>query len=87
MDQPPIIPMSSIRTWEAPIFDTVRPWELCRYFNKLEYLLSRAHITDEEEKKHHAAWFADPNEGDLWELLPEYADVASNYEAFKQAIC
>ncbi|KAF8205181.1 hypothetical protein K438DRAFT_1579517, partial [Mycena galopus ATCC 62051] len=70
----------------APVFNSQQPRDLRRYFNDLDFLLSRSHITDDFEKKFHTTRFLSLNDQELWELVPEFADPAASFEQFTAAI-
>jgi len=70
----------------APQFDPKQPRELRRYFADLEFMFTRAGITDSEEKKKHACRYVDVDTSELWETLPEFSDASKMYEDFAKAI-
>ncbi|KAF9053444.1 hypothetical protein BJ165DRAFT_1339079 [Panaeolus papilionaceus] len=43
----------------APVFDPAKPHDLSRHFDTLEFLLSQAKVTDEQEKIKAAVRYAD----------------------------
>ncbi|KAJ7324037.1 hypothetical protein DFH08DRAFT_817512 [Mycena albidolilacea] len=67
----------------APQFDSHKPHELRRYFTDLEFLLNRASVTDNAEKKQHATRFLSVEDQEIWEALPSYSDPAKSYAEFK----
>ncbi|KAJ7499381.1 hypothetical protein FB451DRAFT_1428986 [Mycena latifolia] len=67
----------------APTFDAAKPHELRRYFTDLEYLFTRAAITDNAEKKGHATQFLAVDDQETWEALPTFTDATKTYEEFK----
>ncbi|KAJ6524684.1 hypothetical protein DFH09DRAFT_1418312 [Mycena vulgaris] len=67
----------------APTFDAAKPHELRRYFTDLEYLFTRAAVTDNTEKKGHATRFLAVEDQETWEALPTFIDVSKTYEEFK----
>lgn len=76
----------------APKFDGV-PRNLEPYFRELELLLQAAQITDDQKKIEQALRYADTDERDLWEQIPEAAantppggQPAYNYTGFKEAV-
>ena len=70
----------------APIFDKLKPHELPRFFDELEYLFVRAAITSEADKKRHTLRYADFDIELLWRAIPEFADPTKTYDEFKAAI-
>ena len=52
---PILMPLRKEHT--APTFDTSRSQELPRYFEDLEELMDRAHITDDSHKKKHTVYY------------------------------
>ncbi|KAJ7254442.1 hypothetical protein C8J57DRAFT_1437199 [Mycena rebaudengoi] len=70
----------------APQFDSSKPHELRRYFADLEYLLNRAAITDDTEKKMHATRFLSVEDQEIWEALDSFSTANQTYRQFKSAV-
>ncbi|KAJ6524038.1 hypothetical protein B0H19DRAFT_1008493, partial [Mycena capillaripes] len=70
----------------APVFDSQKPRDLRRYFCDLEFLFSRSSITDDTQKKFHATRFLSIDDQELWELVPEFADITASFAQFTAAI-
>lgn len=70
----------------APIFDKAKTRELPRFFDEFEYLLERAAIQTEPERKRQLLRYVDFDVEQMWKTLPEYADAAKTYQDFKKAI-
>ncbi|KAJ6529525.1 hypothetical protein DFH09DRAFT_1093944 [Mycena vulgaris] len=70
----------------APQFDSKKPQELRRYFTDLEYLFTRAAVTDSTEKKQHATRFLGVDDQEIWETLPSFGDAAKTYATFKAEV-
>lgn len=70
----------------APTFDQSRPQELPRFFEDLEYLLDRAGIAADADKKRQILRYVDFETERIWKALPEYKAVAKTYLEFKEAI-
>ena len=63
-------------------FDPEKLHELCHFFEDLKFHFTQSHVVDEEEMKQHALWFVYCDTTELWEILPEFADVATSYQQF-----
>ena len=70
----------------SPQFDPEKPRELCRFFKDLKFHFARSQVVDEEEMKQHALWFVDCDTMELWEILPEFADMTVSYQQFVDAV-
>jgi hypothetical protein len=70
----------------APVFDKARPRELSRYFADLEILLDRAQVTIDAAMKTWAAYYIDFSSEQIWRTFPEFANPASTYQNFKDAV-
>ena len=70
----------------APTFDKTKPRELLRFFDDLEYLMERAVITSETDKKKQAVRYTDFDTEQVWKTFPEFKNNATTYLDFKQAI-
>ena len=70
----------------SPQFDPERPHELRHFFKDLKFHFARSQVVDEQEMKQHALWFIDCNTVELWEILPEFADVTASYQKFVDAV-
>ncbi|KAF7305719.1 hypothetical protein HMN09_00725200 [Mycena chlorophos] len=68
----------------APTFDSEKPAEFRRFIADVEYLLEKAKITDEKEKKSWLTKYLPVEDQELLEGLPEYKP-AKSYEEFKKA--
>lgn len=82
----PAIPMPAVRAREAPVFEDNKPRALRRYFQELDFLLNRAQITADNERKAHAIRYPEQDVTDLWGRISEYTDPNVNYDGFKRAI-
>ena len=80
------IPMPARGERAAPVFDKTKTRELPRFFDEFEYLLERAAIQTEAEKKRQLLRYVDFDIEQMWKTLPEYADVNKTYEDFKKAV-
>ena len=70
----------------APTFDKTKPRELLRFFDDLEYLMERAAITSETDKKKQAVRYTDFDTEQVWKTFPEFKNNTTTYLEFKQAI-
>lgn len=70
----------------APMFDITKPQELPKYFDEIEYLFSRAAISDETTKKCHVLRYVNFEIERLWKAIPEFKNPTSSYADFKKAI-
>ena len=68
------------------MFDKAKTRELPRFFDELEYLLERAAITSETEKKRQLLRYVDFEIEQMWKTFPEYTDPQKTYDDFKKAI-
>ena len=80
------IPMPLRKEHTAPTFDPSRSRELPRYFEDLEELMDRAHITDNSQKKKHTVYYVNFATEQQWKAIPEFEDPSISYKEFKQAI-
>ncbi|KAF7336287.1 hypothetical protein MVEN_02177000 [Mycena venus] len=78
-------PMPARGDRNAPQFDSAKPHELRRYFTDLEFLLDRATVTDNTERKKHATRFLSVEDQETWEALPSFSDATKSYTDFKAA--
>ncbi|KAJ7201965.1 hypothetical protein B0H12DRAFT_1206370 [Mycena haematopus] len=76
-------PMPARGDRNAPQFDSTKPHELRRYFTDLEFLLNRAAVTDETEKKKHATRFLSVEDQEIWEALKSFGDNTKTFAQFK----
>ncbi|KAJ6567928.1 hypothetical protein DFH09DRAFT_918330, partial [Mycena vulgaris] len=76
-------PMPARGDRNAPTFDSAKPHELRRYFTDLEYLFTRAAVTDSTEKKRHSTRFLTVEDQETWEALPTFTEATKTYEQFK----
>ncbi|KAJ6477710.1 hypothetical protein C8R45DRAFT_757776, partial [Mycena sanguinolenta] len=67
----------------APHFDSSKPHELRRYFSDLEFLMTRAAVNDDGEKKQHATRFLSVEDQEIWEALAMFKDANKSYDEFK----
>ncbi|KAJ6540497.1 hypothetical protein B0H19DRAFT_959651, partial [Mycena capillaripes] len=79
-------PMPARGDRNAPQFDSRKPHELRRYFTDLEFLLSRAAVTDDTEKKKHATRFLSVDDQEIWEALATFTDNTKTYADFKASV-
>ena len=70
----------------APKFDPKQPCELRRYFNDLDFMFTRAGVTDRTKMKQHVCHYVDVNTTELWETLTEYMDLTKTYEEFETTV-
>ncbi|KAJ6564457.1 hypothetical protein B0H19DRAFT_889503, partial [Mycena capillaripes] len=70
----------------APQFDSRKPHELRRYFTNLEFLFTRAAVTDDTEKKKHATRFLSVDDQEIWEALETFTDITKTYADFKASV-
>jgi hypothetical protein len=71
------------REESAPIFDGSDPCEIGRYFDNLEFLFLRHHVSDDQEKKHAAVRYTSWALEKLWRSMPTFSEHACSYEDFK----
>ena len=86
MSQPVVPPMPMCGDHGSPQFDPDKPCELHCFFKDLKFQFTRSHVVDEEEMKQQALWFVDCDTVELWEILPEFADVAMSYQQFVDTV-
>ena len=67
----------------APVFNKLKPRELPKFFDELEYLFERADIQRGKDKKRHTLRYVDFETEELWRAIPEFA---GSYNKFKAAI-
>ena len=70
----------------APQFDPVKPHGLRCFFADLDFQFTRSQVVDEEERKGHALRFVNCDTAELWEILPEFADITVPYRKFVDAV-
>ncbi|KAJ7177321.1 hypothetical protein C8R43DRAFT_1118325 [Mycena crocata] len=70
----------------APQFNSQKPRELPRYFQDLQYLFTRANVTDSTEKKQHSTRFLTVEDQAVWETLEQFTDAAKSFDEFKTAV-
>ena len=70
----------------APQFNPTKLCELHCFFDDLNFQFAQSQVVDEEEMKGHALQFVSCNTVELWEILPEFADVTTLYQAFVDAV-
>lgn len=71
---------------EAPSFDPLNPRSLGRYFEDLENWFETCNVETEISKKRYARMYIPVEEEELWESVPEFADVTRTYLVYKAAI-
>ena len=71
----------------APQFDPAKLCGLHRFFDNLRFQFTQSGVVDEVEMKGHALRFVDCDTAELWEILPEFADVTAPYHKFVDAVC
>jgi hypothetical protein len=81
-----VVPMPGRGDRSAPHFDPQQPRELRRYFSDLDFVFGRAGVTDNADKKAHACRYVNVDTSELWETLPEYADIGKSYQDFVAAV-
>ena len=86
MSQPTAQPMPARGDRGAPQFDPAKPRELRRFFEELRFHFTRAQVTDEDAMKKHAVRFVECDTAELWEILPQFADVNASFQDFVDAI-
>ena len=79
-------PMPARGEHAAPTFDKTKPRELLQFFDDLEYLMERAAITSESDKKKQAVRYTDFDTEQVWKTFPEFKNNTVSYQDFKQAI-
>ena len=79
-------PMPARGERAAPTFDKTKPRELLRFFDDLEYLMERAAITSESDKKKQAVRYTDFDTEQVWKTFLEFKNNTTSYQDFKQAI-
>ena len=72
-------------TWRL-WFNPNKPHELHHFLKDLKFQFTQSHVVDEEEMKQHTLWFVNCNTTELWEILPEFADVATSYQQFVNTV-
>jgi hypothetical protein len=70
----------------APVFDSLKPRELSRYFSDLEVLFKRNKMTSDTEMKENTIYYVDFETEQIWKTFPEFADIAKTYTMFRDAI-
>ena len=81
---PPNMPSRNHRT--APAFNPYEPRTLFRYFEDLGTLFTQCGVADAAEQKRYACTYIPVNEEDVWTAIPQYSNVASTFDEFKEAI-
>ena len=87
MSQSLLPPMPARGERGAPQFDPAKPRGLRRFFDDLQFQFARSGVVDEAEMKGHALRFVDCDTAELWEILPEFADLTAPYQKFVNAVC
>jgi hypothetical protein len=67
----------------VPIFDGSDPCKIGCYFDDLEFLFLRHHVSDDQEKKHTAVRYTSWALEKLWQSMPTFSEHARSYEDFK----
>ena len=71
----------------APQFNSAKPCGLCHFFDNLNFQFAQLEVVDKVEMKGHALQFVDYNTVELWEILPEFADMTAPYRKFTNTVC
>ena len=79
MSQSLVPPMPARGERGAPQFDPTKPRGLRHFFDDLRFQFARSGVVDEVEIKGHALRFVDCDTTELWEILPEFANVTALY--------
>ena len=79
MSQSLVPPMPAHGEHGAPQFDPAKPHGLHHFFNDLNFQFTRSEVIDEAEMKGHALQFVDYDTAELWEILPEFANMTTLY--------
>ena len=80
------VPMPIRGERAAPQFSSSKPREVGRYFEDLEYLMARADIKTDKEKKTQVLRYVDYETEQLWKTFSEYSDNNQTYEKLRDAI-
>ena len=87
MSQPVVPHMPAWGDCGSPEFGPEKLRELRRFFEDLKFQFTQSHVVDEEEEmKQHALQFIDCDTVELWEILPKFADMATSYQQFVDAV-
>ena len=86
MSQPVVPPMPMRGDHGLPQFDPKKPCKLCCFFKDLKFHFVRSHVVDKEEMKQHALWFVNCDTMELWEILPEFTNMATSYQQFVNTV-
>ena len=86
MSQPVVPHMPACGDRGSLQFNPERPHELRCFFEDLKFHFAQSQVVDEEEMKQHALRFVDCDTAELWEILPEFADVTVSYQKFVDAV-
>ena len=86
MLQPVVPPMPTCGDHGSPQFNPEKPHKLCHLFEDLKFQFVQSHVVDEEEMKQHALQFVNCDTMELWEIVPEFADMAASYQQFVDAV-
>jgi hypothetical protein len=70
----------------APTFNSIKPWELPRFFEDVEQLFNHANVTNESEKKQYIVQYIDYSTEQMWKTFPEFKSAKASYNQFKKAI-
>ena len=79
MSQSLVPPMPTHGECVAPQFNPAKPCRLHHFFDDLNFQFVRSQVVDEVEMKGHALWFINCDTVELWEILPEFANVTAPY--------
>jgi hypothetical protein len=83
------MPFQDLPSWRkesAPIFDGSDPCEIECYFDDLEFLFLKHHISDDLEKKCTAVRYPGLAPEQLWKTMPAFSDHTHAYEDFKAEV-
>jgi hypothetical protein len=70
----------------APIFDGSDPCKIGRYFDNLEFLFLRHHVSDDQEKKRTTVRYTSWALEKLWQSMPTFSEHVCSYEDFKAEV-
>ena len=82
MSQSLVPPMPACGECRALQLDPTKPRGLCHFFDNLNFQFAWSEVVDEAKMKGHALQFVDYNTAELWEILPEFANVTALYWKF-----
>ena len=86
MSQPIVPPMPTCGECRALQFNPTKPHKLCCFFNDLDFQFTQLQVVDDKEMKEHALWFISCDTMELWEILPEFANMTAPYQKFVNTV-